>query len=140
MREWITMFDLVFVALDPFTNESALIIPTAGHILTDYDQADCRVAWLVAGDADDARKLLGTRARDVLTFVDPDRSAIAGFGLTALPAIVHLGSDGTIVNAAEGWHPQEWRTLTEALSRRMSWSRPVVPGPGAPPPFDGTPV
>ena len=49
VKELLLMFHLVFVALDPFTYESAWILPTAARILTVFDQADCRVAWLVAG-------------------------------------------------------------------------------------------
>ena len=80
-------------------------------MLYDYEQADCRVAWLVAGDAADARRLLGRSAND-LVFVDPELTAVKGFGLSTLPAIVHLGIDGTVVNAVEGWDPLAWRALT----------------------------
>jgi hypothetical protein len=136
--EWLTMFDLVLVALDPFTNESAWILHTAKRILSHYDQADCRVAWLVTGTAAEARMFLGPYARDLLTFADPDRKAVEGLGLRALPAMVHLNSDGTMRNAAEGWEPKEWDALTEALSRKAAWTKPLVPAPGDPAPFPGT--
>lgn len=140
VREWLTTFHLVFVALDPFEEPSAWIVETAGRVLETYDQADCRVAFLVGGTDDEARRFLGHWARDVLTFADPDLAAIKGFGLETLPAIVHLAMDGTIVNAVEGWEPAGWRLLTEELSRVLSWKGPVVPAPNDPPPFAGAPV
>ena len=134
---YLTMFHLVFVALDPFSQRSAWLVETSGRILTNYDQANCRVAFLVAGTADEAREFLGHWATDILTFADPDLTAIRGFGLQALPAIVHLGTDGTIVNAVEGWDPPAWRTLSERLAQIVDWRGPVIPGPRDPAPFDG---
>lgn len=140
VREWLTTFHLLLVAVDPRGRASRWILPTAERVLTDYDQADCRVAWLVAGDEDDARRFLGRRAEDILTFVDPDRAAIKAFGLGSLPAIVHLGMDGQVVNAVEGWDPMAWRALTVELSRIVDWTRPVIPTPRDPGPFPGEPV
>jgi hypothetical protein len=134
---WLTIFHLVFVALDPFSERSAWLVETSGRILTNYDQADCRVAFLVGGTAGEAREFLGHWATDILTFADPDLSAIRGFGLRALPAIVHLAGDGTIVNAVEGWDPPAWRALSERLSEIVDWRGPVIPGPRDPAPFDG---
>jgi len=59
LAEWVSIFQLVVVALDPFSNESAWILPTAARILTNYEQADCRIAWLVAGTPDECREFLG---------------------------------------------------------------------------------
>jgi hypothetical protein len=140
VREWVTTFHLLLVAVDPASARSRWIVPTAVRVLTEYEQADCRVAWLVAGDAGDARRFLGRWATDVLTFVDPDLVAVKGFGLETLPAIVHVGQDLAIVNAVEGWDPMAWRALTTTLSRQMSWSRPLLPSPGDPGPFAGAPL
>lgn len=140
VREWLTTFHLLLAAIDPGGRPSAWILPTAERVLTDYDQADCRVAWLVAGDEDDARRFLGPRADAILTFADPDRAAIKAFGLASLPAIVHLGMDGHVVNAVEGWDPMAWRALTVELSRIVAWTRPVLPAPRDPGPFPGEPV
>ncbi|MDQ6929014.1 MAG: hypothetical protein M3159_10215 [Actinomycetota bacterium] len=140
VEQWLTVFHLLFVAVDPTNDRSRWIIPTAANVLTDYEQADCRVAWLVAGDADDARRLLGHWVDDILTFVDPDKVACRAFGLGSLPAIVHLGMDGAVVNAVEGWDPGAWRELTIVLSKIVSWSRPVIPRAGDPGPFTGAPV
>lgn len=141
VRELLTTFHLVFVALDPFTNESAWILPTAARILTVFDQADCRVAWLVAGATpEECRMFLGPWAEQMLTFADPDREAVKAFGLERLPALVHLGIDGTIVGAAEGWNPAEWRAVTDRLAKMMSWRAPAIPSPRDPAPFAGTPA
>ena len=140
VKSWLTVFHLFLVAVDPGKDRSAWLVPTAARILSNYDQADCRVAWLVGGYAEDARRLLGRWARDILTFVDPDLAAIRAFGLQSLPAAVHLGMDGKVVNVAEGWNPPAWRALTQELSRIVSWSHPLIPGPRDPAPFEGTPV
>ena len=134
---WLTIFHLVFVALDPFSERSAWLVETSGRILTNYDQADCRVAFLVGGTAGEAREFLGHWATDILTFADPDLIAIHGFGLQTLPAIVHVAIDGTIVSAVEGWDPPAWRTLSERLSEIVDWRGPLIPGPRDPAPFDG---
>ncbi len=140
VRELLTTFHLLFVAVDPANLRSRWIVPTASRVLFEYEQADCRVAWLVAGDPADARTLLGRWATDIMTFVDPELTAINGFGISTLPAIVHVGMDLTIVNSVEGWDPPAWRALTLELSQRMSWSRPHIPAPGDPGPFDGAPL
>ncbi len=140
VREFLTTFHLLFVAVDPSNVRSRWIVPTAARVLSEYEQADCRVAWLVAGDAADARKFLGRWATDIMTFADPDLKAVKGFGLATLPAVVHLGQNGTVVNAVEGWDPPAWIALTSELSRQMSWSRPHIPVAGDPGPFDGAPL
>lgn len=140
VREWLTTFHLVFVAVDPYNQRSAWIVPTAGRILSNYEEADCRVAWLVTGTPEDARQLLGRWASDILTFTDPDLTAVKGFGIQSLPAIVHLGIDGQVVNAVEGWDPPSWRELTVELSDQMGWTRPVIPLPKDPGPFAGAPL
>jgi hypothetical protein len=140
VRELLTTFHLLFVAVDPAGIRSRWIVPTAARVLSEYEQADCRVAWLVAGDAADARKLLGRWASEITTFTDPELTAIKAFGLQTLPAIVHVGQELTVVNAVEGWDPPAWRDLTKELSRRMSWSRPHIPAPGDPGPFEGAPL
>ena len=141
VQEWLTTFHLAFVALDPYTHESAWILPTAIRILTTFDQADVRVAFLVAGGGEaEARMFLGPWARDVLTFVDPDRVAVKGFGFERLPAFVHLAMDGTIANAAEGWQPPEWKLVADHLATVTSWKAPVIPLPKDPGAFDGSPA
>ena len=138
VREWLTTFHLLFVAVGT-RGPSEWIIPTARRVLYDYEQANCRVAWLVAGEAGDARRLLGKTDGD-LVFLDPELTAVKAFGLSTLPAIVHLGIDGTVVNAVEGWDPPAWRALTVELSRQVGWNRPRLPDPKDPGPFKGAPL
>ena len=140
VREWLTTFHLVFVAIDPYTNESAWLLPTAARVLLNFREADCRIAWLVAGEPEACRAFLGPLARDILTFSDPDLTAIKGFGLERLPALVHLGIDGTILGSAEGWDPFRWRAVTANLAKVMSWLPPVIPTPEDPGPFEGSPA
>ena len=140
VRQWLVTFHLLFVAVDPDSERSSWIVPTAARVLTGYEQADCRVAWLVAGTGADARRFLGRWATEILTFADPDLAVVRAFGLGSLPAIVHVGMDGSVVNAVEGWDPAEWRRLTADLSRIVGWSRPVIPVPSDPGPFAGKPL
>lgn len=140
LREWLTTFHLVTVVLDPYTAESAWLLPTIGRILRVYDDADCRVAITVTCDDLGARQFLGPYAKEFLTFADPDRAVVKAFGLERLPALVHVRQDLSIAGAAEGWDPDAWRTVTDALSRAMSWTRPVLPGPRDPAPYAGTPA
>jgi hypothetical protein len=128
------------VVLDPFTHESAWMLPTAARILQVFAQADCRVAWLVTGTADEARMFLGPWADEMQTFVDPDRVAVKELGLERLPALVHLGMQGRVEGVAEGWHPEEWRRAVEQLAKVLSWKAPVIPGPRDPGPFEGSPA
>lgn len=135
------MFDLCIVALDPFTDESAWILETAARVLSVFDQADVRIAWLMAGATpEESRMFLGPWADRIMTFADPDRTAVRGLGLERLPALVHIGIDGTVVGADEGWHPTEWRRIMNELAKRMAWLPPTIPEPGDPGPFDGSPA
>ena len=140
VREWLTTFQLALVALDPFTNESSWILETAGRLLTNYAAADVRTAFLVTGTEDEARQFLGPWVERVLVFADPDRTAVRGLGLAHLPALVHLNSSGAVEGSAEGWDPDEWRRVAETLSRILGWNRPVIPAPGDPSAFAGTPA
>jgi hypothetical protein len=137
---WLTTFQLAVVVLDPFTYESAWLLPTAGRILRVYDQADCRVAFLLTCSPDEARQFLGPWADEILTFVDPDREAVKALSLERLPAFVRIRQDYTVGGAAEGWDPDAWREVADDLSRAMSWSRPVIPQPGDPAPYEGSPA
>ena len=140
VQAWLTTFHLCMVALDPFTNESSWLLETAGRLLTSYAPADVRVAFLVTGTDDEARQFLGPWAERVLVFADPDRAAVKGLGIDELPALVHLNASGAVEGSAEGWDPDEWRQVAENLSRILGWSRPVIPAPGDPTAFAGTPA
>ena len=140
VQQWLTTFHLLVIALDPYTNESAWILPTAQRIINTFEQSDARVALLVAADDRDCRRFLGPMLDEVLTFADPERAAVKDFGFERLPALVHLAMDGTIVNAAEGWQPLQWRAVTDHLGRLLRWSAPVIPTVKDPGPFEGSPA
>ncbi|UDY37350.1 hypothetical protein [Dermatobacter hominis] len=138
MEELTSLFHLVLVAIDPYEYESSWILPTAGRILTEFEGADCRVAWLVTAPEDDAKAFLGPWADRILTFCDPDREAIKALEITEIPSLVHIETDMTIVGRAAGWDPAEWKPITDNLAKMMSWSRAVYPRPGDPAPFRGS--
>ena len=140
LRAWLTTFHLVLVAVDPFTNESAWLIDTAGRILRTFTGADCRVAWLVTGTSEEARLFLGTWADELLTFADPEREAVKALEVERLPAFVHIDHDLTLVGRAEGWDPEEWRGAAQELATIMSWRAPRIPDVGDPGRFEGTPA
>lgn len=138
LEQWLTTFHLVVVVLDPYTHESAWLLPTVARTLRVYADADCRVALVVAGSPDETRQFLGPYAQEFLTFADPDRLVVKGLELTNLPALVHIRQDLSIAGSAEGWQPAEWRQVTESLSESMRWSKPLIPGPRDPAPFVGS--
>jgi len=140
IADWVTTFQLAAVVLDPFTNESAWIIETAGRILMHFREADCRVAFVVTGTADEARQFLGPWADKVLTFADPDREVVQGLGLNELPAFVQIRGDSTVAAAAEGWDPEQWRDVAASLAKNQSWSAPLIPAYGDPSPYAGSPA
>lgn len=140
LAQYLTTFHLVLVVLDPFTNESAWVLETAGRVLTVFSQADARVGWLVAGTAEECREFLGPWATRFLTFADPEREAIKALGLDRVPALVHLAMDGSVVSYAEGWQPPAWQAVVDELARVLSWKAPRLPDPRDPAPYDGTPA
>jgi hypothetical protein len=140
VADWLTTFHLCTVVLDPFTNESAWILETAGRLLETYGAADVRVAFLVTATEDEARQFLGPWTKRLLVFTDPDREAVKALGLEELPALVHLNISGAVEDSAEGWDPDAWRRVAETLSRILGWNRPVIPAPGDPAPFAGSPA
>jgi len=140
LGDWVTTFHLAVVVLDPFTHESSWIIDTAARILSQYNAADVRTAWLVTGTDSQAKEFLGPLADEFLTFADPDRAFVKGLELSTLPAFVHIDHALNVVGAAEGWNPIEWRSVATTLSKQMSWSRPAIPESGDPTPYAGTPA
>jgi hypothetical protein len=137
---WLTTFQLAAVVLDPFTNESAWLLETAGRVLTHFRGADCRTCFIVTGTADEARQFLGPWADKVLTFADPDRAAVKALGLNELPAFLQIRGDRHVAAVAEGWDPLEWRDVANAIAKNMSWSAPLIPSLGDPSPYAGSPA
>lgn len=132
------MFHLVMVVIDPYTHESSWILTTAARILEGFVGADCRVAWLVTAPEDDAIAFLGPWAERILTFSDPDRTAVTGLGIEHIPALIHIGNDLSVIGRADGWDPATWKPITDNLARMMSWSRSTYPKPGDPVAFEGS--
>jgi hypothetical protein len=139
LHHWLSSFPLVLVAIDPYTHESAWILETAGRFLRHYTQADVRCGWLVTADDEDCRRFLGPWADEFITFADPDRTAALGFGIERLPALVQVMHDRS-VRVANGWEPDAWRDIAAYLSTVLRWTRPTIPRPGDPLPYEGTSV
>jgi hypothetical protein len=140
LAEWTTTFQYLVVALDPFTEQSAAVLPTAARLLRHYAESNSRNAFILACDADDARQFLGPLADEFMVFVDPDGTALKGLGLTTLPAMAHIDQSPAIAQSAEGWDPAGWRSVVRGLSQVLSWSEPMVVTPDDPAPFAGTPL
>ncbi len=139
LRDWLTSYPLMIVALDPYTHESAWILETAGDLLHHYQPADIRVAWLVAADDEGCKQFLGPWADEFLTFADPDRVALDGFGIERLPSLIAVRPD-LATQTADGWDPEAWRAIASDLSTMLDWSTPLIPKPGDPVPYSGTPA
>jgi len=140
LREWLMIFHLASVVVDPYTNESAWILKTASRIMNQFAGAGVRVNWIIACGADEARTFLGPLADEFLVFTDPDRTVIRALGLTELPAFVLIRGDGTIPAAAQGWSADSWREVSHDIASLVSWSKPTIPAPGDPSAFRGTPA
>jgi hypothetical protein len=41
---------------------------------------------------------------------------------------------------AEGWQPEEWRTVVARVAADMAWTKPVVALAGDPAPYPGSPA
>lgn len=140
LEDWLTTFPLVPVVLDPFTHESAWILDTSKRILQHFSGADCRICWILTCSVDDARRFLGPYAEEILGFVDPDRAVTKSLGLDALPAFALIRQDGEVTASADGWNPDEWRAVAEAVADLTQWSRPAIPDAGDPVPYSGTSI
>jgi len=135
LEEWLTTFHLAVVALDPFTQEGAWILPIATRVLTHFSQADVRVALLLPATPTESRLFLGPWVNSLLTFADPEREAIKGMGFERLPVFAHIAMDGTLEGKAEGWQPAEWQSVADNMAKVLSWSSIVVERDGDPAPF-----
>lgn len=138
LEDWLTTFPLAAVVLDPYTYESSWILDTARRVLTSYSGAGVRVCWICTADVEGTRTFLGPLAEELLAFADPDRGFARGLGLGTLPAFVFLRQNGEVAAAAEGWDPEGWREVADALSDITRWPRPEIPAPGDPIAYEGT--
>jgi hypothetical protein len=140
LKEWLTTFHLATVVLDPYTNESSWILPTATRILEALRGSDARVNFLVTADEADTKAFLGPLTKRFLVFTDPERTAVKALGLNELPAFLFLRVDGTVEAAAEGWSGHSWRAVAEAIAAATAWRTPDIPVVGDPGPFHGSPA
>lgn len=138
LKDWVISFQLLLIAIDPFRHESAWILDTGNRILKTFAQANCRVAWLVAGTPRQAKEFLGPLAKERLTFTDPDRQAIKALGLEKLPALLYINHGPEIIGVTEGWHPDKWRQITHSVSQELNWRAPIIPEPNDPTPYEGS--
>ena len=140
LEEWLTTFHLASVVLDPYTNESSWILPTATRVLEGLRGSDARVNFLVTADERDTRSFLGPLVKEFLVFTDPERVAVKALGLSELPAFVFVRVDGTVASAAEGWTAASWRAVADAITAATAWRSPDIPVVGDPGPFHGSPA
>ena len=140
IMEWLTTFHLASVVLDPYTNESSWILRTATRVLEEFRESDARTNLLVTAGAADTAEFLGPLADRFLVFCDPKRAAVKAMGLEQLPAFVFTRVDGAVAASAQGWHAAEWTAVADAIAATTSWSSLVLPAPGDPMAFHGSPA
>jgi hypothetical protein len=140
IAEWTTTFQLLTVVLDPYTEQSAWLLETAGRVLANFRGADVRTAWTVCADEQDAKRFLGPWADEFLTFTDPKRELVDALSIERLPALVYVRQDLAVVGQVEGWDPEEWERLGQLVGKVNSWSYPKLPVAGDPGPFAGSPA
>lgn len=138
VSQWLSMFHLLIVALDPYTAQSSAILDTAERVLATFRGADVRTAFLCTADEQDASRYLGPLADQFLTFADPDRAAVSAMELDELPALVVVNQAGELEGVAEGWDPDAWQGVTDDLAEVMAWTGPLLPEAGDPPAFAGS--
>jgi len=140
IMEWLTTFHLASVVLDPYTNESSWVLRAATRILEQFRDSDARINLIVTAGPEDARAFLGPLAEQFLVFCDPDRDVPRAMGLKTLPAFAFIRVDGDVAVVAEGWDPQEWELVADAIAETTWWTSIPVPGPDDPSPFHGSPA
>ena len=140
LHEWLTTFHLASVILDPYTNESAWILPTATRILNHFAGSAVRANFVLTCSAEEARTFLGPIADEVLAFCDPNSIFVNSLGLSEVPAFVLLRSDATVVSGAQGWNASEWQGVADAITNLTSWTRTLLPAASDPRAFKGTPA
>ncbi len=140
LMEWLTTFHLASVVLDPYTNESSWILRTATRILNEFRDCDARINLIVTAGPADTATFLGPLADRFLVFCDPDRSVVKAMELTELPAFVLTQVDAVVGAKAEGWDPESWERVCDAIAAITKWSSIELPADGDPVPFRGSPA
>ena len=62
---------------------------------------------------------------------------VGSLSLDRLPALVHIGQDGSLVGCAEGWNPPEWKQVLEGVGAILG-GLSLLPDPNDPGAFEGT--
>ena len=140
LSEWLTTFHLASVIVDPYTNESSWVLKTAVRILEGLRGADVRVNFVVTANDADARAFLGPLVDRFLVFCDPDRAIVKALELDALPAFAFIRVDREVVATAQGWDADDWRAVADEIATTTRWRAPMIPAPGDPVSFAGSPA
>ena len=140
VMEWLTTFHLASVVLDPYTNESSWLLRTASRVLEEFRGCDVRINMIVTAGADDALAFLGPLTQRFLVFCDPQRRAVEAMELEQLPAFVLTRVDGVVAAKAEGWDPEAWERVADAIAAITKWTSIELPAAGDPVPFRGSPA
>ncbi|MEX2255167.1 MAG: hypothetical protein WEC34_06990 [Acidimicrobiia bacterium] len=130
--DWTTMFQLCLVVL-PARSEASAFIPVAQRIFATFGDSDATCAYLVTGEAEVARRILGKVEAEEMTFVDPDGALVASLGIQRLPALVQIRQDTSVGATAEGWNARDWQRAVREIAKAMAWTVPEVSGAGDPP-------
>ena len=80
LEQWLTMFHLASVVLDPYTNESSWILKSAVRVLEGFRGSDARVNFVVTADEDDTRRFLGPLCDAVPRVLRPEPHGGQGDG------------------------------------------------------------
>lgn len=140
VMEWLTTFHLASVVLDPYTNESSWILRTASRVLEEFRGCDVRINMIVTAGPEDAQRFLGPLTDKFLVFCDADRSVVKAMDLSELPAFVLTRVDGVVDAKAEGWDPDAWEKVCDAIAKITKWTSIELPAAGDPVPFSGSPA
>lgn len=140
LEDWLTTFHLASVVLDPYTNESSWVLKTAVRILEGFRGSHARVNFVVTAGEEDARTFLGPLTDQFLVFCDPDRRLVKALELETLPAFAFVRVDGEAVAVAEGWDAHDWEVVAETIASTTRWRPPMIPAPGDPRSFAGSPA
>ncbi len=137
LRDWLTSYPLLLVAIDPYTAQSSWILDTAVRIFRHFQPADIRVGWICTGDVEATKAFLGPLAEEFLTISDPKAELCKELGIGVLPSLVHIRVDG-FTQHADSWDPQVWTKVTDWVATIAAWSKinlGVGPDPVA---YEGT--
>ena len=141
LEEWLTTFHLATVVLDPYTNESSWILPTATRVLEGLRGSDARVNFLVTADERDTRAFLGP-LRQGLPRVHRSRTGSPSRRSASASCRRSCSSASTAPSRPppRGGPSASWRAVADAITAATAWRSPDIPVVGDPGPFHGSPA